>query len=272
MRSARRSAGSGRRGGPERGGVTRDPNPLPDLRLIAGLQPVREAIRAHGAKLERVAVQAAGGPRLTALARFAADQGVRQVVELPRAELDRLTHGALHQGAVAWAEPLRLIPFEELLGDPALLGVALDAIQDPQNFGAVIRSAAGVADAAVLWGEHASAPLGLATFRASAGAVEHARLCRVPSLAGALTEARDRGVQVIALDAQAEQRLADFDLSTPTLLVIGSEHEGLGRAVRKTASGFARLIETRHVASLNASVAAAIALYESVNQRMKSGR
>jgi 23S rRNA (guanosine2251-2'-O)-methyltransferase len=247
-------------------------NPFPELRLIAGLQPVREAIRAHGAKLRRVAVQANGGPRLTALERFASDQGVRDVLELPRAELDRLTQGTSHQGAVAWAEPLPLTSLDELLADPSLLGVALDSIQDPQNFGAVIRSAAGVADAAVLWGEHHSAPLGLATFRASAGAVEHAKLCRVPSLVGALSEARARGVQIVALDAQADRRLGELDLSGPTLLVIGSEHEGLGRAVRKTATALARLIETRHVASLNASVAAAIALYEAANQRMKSSR
>lgn len=247
-----------------------DPNPFPELRLVAGLQPVREAIRAHGANLRRVAVEAGDNPRIAAVARFATDSGVREVVELSRAELDRLTQGTAHQGVVAWADPLRLLELSELLADPALLGVALDAIQDPQNFGAVIRSATGVASAAVLWGEHASAPLSLATFRASAGAIEHARLCRVPSLPGALTAARDAGVQVVALDAQADRRLSELDLRGPTLLVVGSEHEGLGRAVRRSASAFARLVETRHVASLNASVAAAIALYEATNQRLKS--
>jgi len=74
----------------------------------------------------------------------------------------------------------------------------------------------------------------------------------------------------VTLEAQAERRLREFDLTVPTLLVVGSEHEGLGRAVRKAATGFARLIDVRSVASLNASVAAAIALYEIVNQRIKS--
>lgn len=264
----RKPGGFGRPG--RRAAPGPDPNPFPDLRLIAGLQPVREAIRAHGDELRRVAVEAGGNPRIGAVARFATDHGVGEVVELSRAELDRLTQGTSHQGVVAWASPLRLLELEDLLADPSLLAVALDGIQDPQNFGAVIRSATGVADAGVLWGEHASAPLSLSTFRASAGAIEHARLCRVASLVGALSAARDRGVQVIALDAQAERRLAEFDLGKPTVLVVGSEHEGLGRAVRKAASGFARLIDTRHVASLNASVAAAIALYEAANQRLKT--
>jgi len=92
-------------------------------------------------------------------------------VETPRLLLDALTEGTVHQGVVAWAPDLELIDFAQLLGEPELLGIVLDGISDPQNFGAVVRSAVGIAGAVVIWGEHASAPLSLATFRASAGAV-----------------------------------------------------------------------------------------------------
>ena len=240
------------------------------LRLIAGLQPVREAIRVHKAALRRVAIQDKDSPTLQALARFATDQGVAEVIVTARAELERWTEGGQHQGAVAWGPELQLIGFDELLGDPKLLAVALDGIQDPQNFGAVIRSAVGVADAAVLWGEHSSAPLSSATGRASAGAIEHARLCRVPSLVGALTSARERGISVIGLDAHAPERIGELDLSGATILVVGNEHEGMGRGVRRACSAVGRLTASGRIDSLNASVAAALALHESVIYRLKS--
>jgi 23S rRNA (guanosine2251-2'-O)-methyltransferase len=240
------------------------------LRLIAGLQPVREAIRVHRYGLQRVALEDKESPTLDALARFAADQGVPEVVRVSRAELESWTDGAQHQGVAAWGPDLKLTPLEDLLADPKLIALALDGIQDPQNFGAVIRSAVGVADAAVLWGEHSSAPLSPATGRASAGAIEHARLCRVPSLVGALTSARERGVAVVGLDAHAPTRVGELDLSGPTILVVGNEHEGMGRGVRRACSAVGRLTSSGRVDSLNASVAAALALHEAVVSRLKS--
>jgi len=237
---------------------------------VAGLQPVREAITAHGRAIQRVSVEHGDNPRLEALVRFATDHGVAEVTRESRLLLDALTEGTVHQGVVAWAPELELVDFAELLADPALLGMVLDGISDPQNFGAVVRSAVGIAGAAVVWGEHASAPLSLSTFRASAGAVEHARLCRVPSLTAALAEAVTTGVQVVGLDAQADRALHEVDLRGPTLLVLGSEGEGMGRSVRRALSCTARLAQSGRIGSLNASVAAAIGLYEASNQRTKT--
>jgi len=250
----------------------RERPPLPDVpgRLVAGLQPVREAITAHGRAIQRVSVEHGENPRLEALVRFATDHQVAEVTRESRLLLDALTEGTVHQGVVAWAPELELVDFAELLAEPNLLGMVLDGISDPQNFGAVVRSAVGIASAVVIWGEHASAPLSLATFRASAGAVEHARLCRVPSLTAALTEAVAHGVQVVGLDPQADRALRDLDLKQPTLLVLGSEGEGMGRSVRRSLSTTARLAQSGRIGSLNASVAAAIALYEASNQRVKT--
>lgn len=243
---------------------------LPDVpgRLIAGLQPVREAILAHGSAIPRVSVELGDSPRLEALARFASDHHVVEVTREPRAVLDALTEGTVHQGVVAWGPELSLLSMADLIARPALLGIVLDGISDPQNFGAVVRSAVGIAQAAVIWGEHASAPLSLATFRASAGAIEHAELCRVPSLTAALTDALSAGAQVIGLDPQADRALREIDLKQPTLLVLGSEGEGMSRSVRRALSGTARLAQSGRIGSLNASVAAAIALYEAANQRV----
>lgn len=239
---------------------------------MAGLQPVREALRAHGSGVRRVALDARRPPRLEALFRFARDQGVAELDWLHERELDRLSRGVSHQGALAWAPPLELAPLSALFDDPALMALAVDRVQDPQNFGALIRSAVGLGAGRVLWAEHASAPLTPATFRASAGAVEHAQLCRVPSLAGALGELAHRGVQVVGLDAHADTPLWRVNLCGPTVLVVGGEHSGLSRPVRRSCTHLARLVEPTQIEALNASVAAGIALYESAVQRVNPGR
>ena len=260
---------SARRGPPRR--TSSSDVPVPGVgRLVVGLQPVREAVRVHGARLERLAVDRKTTPRLDALTRFAADQGVGRIDRVDRADLDRIAGNTSHQGVAAWAPDLELSSLEALLATPDLLAVALDAIQDPQNFGAVVRSAVALADAPILWAEHSSAPLSPATFRASAGAIEHARLCRTASLVDALRQARAQGTRVVGLDGRADVMLSDLDLTTPTILVVGSEHEGLGRAVRRACSDFARLVSPGRIESLNASVAAAVALYEAAKQRCLS--
>lgn len=238
---------------------------MSEARLVLGIQPVREAIRAHGSALARVAVMQGGNRRLDALARFASDHGVT-VERMPRGKLDALSSGVSHQGAAAWAPPLELLPIEALAVPDALI-VALDGITDPHNFGATIRSAVALGASAVLWGEHHAAPLTPATFRASAGAIEHARLCRVPSLKSAITELSAHAVTSISLDLGAERSLDELDLRGPVALVIGSEDEGVARGVRQLCAQHARLRMTATIGSLNASVAAAVAVYEVQRQR-----
>ena len=235
-------------------------------RLIAGLQPVRELLRARPGSIEVLYVEAGESPQLAALVRFARDQGVTAAAA-SRGELDRRAAGARHQGAVAIASDLQMTPLEQLAVDEHTLVVALDELQDPQNFGAVVRSAVALGATAVLWPEHASAPLSAATFRAAAGAIEHATLCRVPSLVSALASLRERGVVAVALDSSGGVTLGTVDLKGPIVLVVGSEGKGLRRSVRNACEHVARLPMRGPIASLNASVAAAIALYEVARQR-----
>jgi 23S rRNA (guanosine2251-2'-O)-methyltransferase len=235
-------------------------------RLVYGIQPAREAIRVHGDRVQRVFIEQQGGPKLDALARFAEGRGI-PVEFSSRAELDRRTAGGRHQGVIVSAPDLVLAPLESVPTGPGSLTVALDGVMDPQNFGAVIRSAVALGATAILWPEHASAPLSPATFRASAGAVEHALLCRVPSLPGALEELTARGATAIALDAQGPVELGAIDLRGPVIIVIGAEDKGTRRGVRKACQHVARLPMAGPIGSLNASVAGAIALHEVVRQR-----
>src|SRR5690606_4589257 len=212
-RRSRSGASRGRPFGGDRGRVSTPATP----RLVLGQQAVREAIRAHGPRLGQVLIEERPGPRTAAIERFARDQGV-PITRVPRAELERLSKGTLHQGVAAWAPPLSLLPAEELWNRSDLLAVALDGIVDPQNFGAVIRSAVALGPCPVVFPENASAPLTPATFRASAGAIEHASLVRVPSLPSLLREAAARGVSVLGLAPEANRFLHEVDLTGPTLL------------------------------------------------------
>jgi 23S rRNA (guanosine2251-2'-O)-methyltransferase len=236
-------------------------------RLICGLQPVREAIRAHGNKITKVEVEGVQGkqPQLDALARFATDQGI-EVHRVDRAHLEKWTKGARHQGAACLAPDLELLTLRDLPLENALL-LALDELEDPQNFGAILRSSVALGATAVIWPEHRSAPLSPATFRASAGAVEHATLVKVGSLTQALAELTAREVQVVGLDANGDARLDEIDLTVPTVLVVGAEGKGLRKPVKSACDRLAKLPMTRAIGSLNASVAAALALYEARRQR-----
>lgn len=245
------------------------------MRLVLGIQGAREAIIAHGTGLARVLVEQRHeeAPQIEAVARFAHDRGVR-VERVPRATLDRLAQGERHQGVIAEAPPLRMHPLDSLAEglDHDALFIALDELTDPHNFGAIVRSAVALGADGVVWPEDKSAPLSAAMARASAGAVEHARLCRVSSLPNALKDLVDAGMNVVGLDASATVHLDEIDLTLPTCLVVGSEGKGLRRSTRKICTAVAKLPMKGPVASLNASVAAAIALYEVVRQRQHGDR
>jgi len=238
-------------------------------RRIMGVQPVREAIRADAGRVVRVMVlQRAGAASATlqALARFAQDHGV-QVEPVDSSTLDRMAHGVAHQGVIAIAADLRIVDIEQVLASSPQTVIALDQISDPQNFGAIIRSAVAFGTDAVLWPEHASAPLTPATFRASAGAIEHATLCRVPKLPAAIEQLRRAGMVAVGLAGDAADSIESVDLAQPVVVVVGSEGSGLRRTVRAACSRVVRLPTLPPVSTLNASVAAAVALYEVCRQR-----
>lgn len=246
----------------------RDPDGLDSegRRLVLGQQAVREVIRVHGKNTHRVLIEKKTSPRVEALKKFALDQSV-EVHEVTRGELDRISGATLHQGVAALAPPLTFTPVEDLFVKDDLIAVALDGVVDPQNFGAVVRSAVGIANAPILWAESSSAPLSPAMFRASAGAIEHATLCRVNSLHGTLAQAVSAGIDVIGLAPEAELALHEVPLRGPTIVVIGSEQKGMGRAVRKTCTQLVKLTQSGAVQSLNASVAAGISVHHAAVSR-----
>ncbi|APR99777.1 TrmH family RNA methyltransferase [Pajaroellobacter abortibovis] len=247
--------------------------PSTDSRLVCGYQPVREAIRAHTQKIRKLFVEHKHmlSPKLKELVSLAVSHGI-PIEQIPRSRMDQMGKGIQTQGVIAYAPPFSFLSLEaidSLLTTPLVI---LDELEDPQNFGAAIRSAVALGSPTVIWPEHYSAPLSPTTFRASAGAIEHARLCRVPNLPHALTQLQAQGITVIGLDTHGELPL-ERALPTsrnPIAVVAGAEGKGLRKSVKRACSKTAYLTMQGPLASLNVSVALAIALYEIARARSPS--
>jgi len=243
------------------------------VRTLYGVNPIRELLRAGGEGLSELWL-AEGGDRARAfadLARLARERGAK-VREAPRAKLDRLAGTDRHQGVVAVVADYQYRELEDLLdaarraGEPPLL-VVLDGIEDPQNLGAIIRSAHALGAHGVIIPKDRAAGITSAAAKASAGAVEHCPVARVTNLAQSVDALKQAGVWTVGTDADAPEDLSQVDLRVATALVIGSEGSGVRPLVLRTCDRVARIATRGKVGSLNASASAAIALYEAARQR-----
>jgi 23S rRNA (guanosine2251-2'-O)-methyltransferase len=245
-----------------------------DEEVVAGRRPVEEAFVArrkayrllvtpqrrqalekivlHATSLRIPIVEVEGGT-LTAIAGFDGHQGVGLVVEARRyATTDEILARARERG-----EP----PFV----------LVLDSLEDPQNVGTLLRSAEAAGVHGVLFPTKRQAPLSPAAVKASAGAVEHLLLAPVDDLAGALADLHIDGLRIVGAEAEAPLTARQADLRGPLALVVGSEGQGLGPAVRRRTDLLVRIPMRGAIGSLNASVAGSILLFEAVAQRDPDG-
>ena len=238
--------------------------------IVYGINPVLEALRAG--RVREVRVGTRGGERMRALLTLAAERGV-PVVQLPVDALSRQARGGVHQGVVADVEDAREYGVEDLVrgaGATPLI-VVLDAIEDPHNLGAILRTAdAAGADGVVVQSRRSAALDGTAA-KASAGAVAHVRIAEVVNIARALEELKSLGIWTVGLAGDAETSYDAVDLTLPTAIVLGAEGTGLRRLVREKCDLTASIPMQGHVASLNVSVAAGVVLFEAVRQRLRRG-
>lgn len=231
---------------------------------------MREALEA-GRPLDRVlVVRGHHGERLDALVQLARRAGVPVRFE-ERAQVDRAAGSREHQGVVAFAAAKPAVGLEDLLkaarASPPGLLVLLDGIEDPHNLGAIIRTSLAAGAQGVIVTERRSAGLTDAVGRASAGALAHLPVARVPNLARAMEEVKEAGCWLVGFDERAEKSLTDLDLTGPVGIVLGGEGKGLHELVRTRCDFLASIPTTGPVRSLNVSVAAGIALFEVVRQR-----
>src|SRR5687768_15150064 len=234
--------------------------------LIYGINSVAEALRAGRVRQIRVASRA--DDRLQRILDDAAARGVK-VLRVAPDTLDRDARSGVHQGIVADVTPLPEATLDDVLrgGDNPPLIVVLDAVEDPQNVGAILRTVDAAGATGVVRQTRRAAPLDGAAAKASAGAVHHVAVADVVNIARALEELKEAGVWTVGLDEAGENPYYRLDLTVPTALVVGAEGQGLRRLVRERCDFVASIPMAGHVSSLNVSAATAIVLFEAVRQR-----
>jgi 23S rRNA (guanosine2251-2'-O)-methyltransferase len=220
--------------------------------------PIRAAYVAEGAERD---------DRLRDIFRLAASRRTA-LLEVTRVELDRLTGGALHQGIALHLPSFEYAHPDDLLAaaldsDRKPLIVALDSITDPRNLGAIVRSAAAFGAHGVLIPERRSAGMTAAAWKTSAGAAARIPIARATNLNRSLRAYANAGLTLIGLDGRAVMSINEVPaISGPVVLLVGSEGAGLSRLVREACDALASIPISTSVESLNAGVAAGIALYE----------
>jgi 23S rRNA (guanosine2251-2'-O)-methyltransferase len=258
---------------PPRSSEQRERSERSEQRYVYGVNPVLEALRARSDEVERLYItEGQLGSRAAAeILSRARDAGIR-VERVVRERLATLADGGVHQGVVAelrgfqYAELADVLAAAQESGRPALL-VVLDGIQDPHNLGAIIRSAHALGAHGVVIGKDRAVQVTGVVAKASAGAVEHCPIARVVNISRALEELKEAGVWVAAADTHATEPLWKARLDGPLALVVGAEGAGVREGVLKHCDFRLRIPMAGQVGSLNASVSAALLLYEVARQR-----
>lgn len=245
--------------------------------MVAGRNSVVEALRAHiPVTTMYVASRIDVDDRVREALKVAAERGL-PVLETPRGELDRLTDGAIHQGLALQVPPYEYVHPADLLAAAAGAGqapliVALDGITDPRNLGAVVRSAAAFGGHGVIVPERRAAGMTAGAWKTSAGAAARLPVARVTNLTRALEQLQRDGCFVVGLDMDGDAALPQLAMAHDALvLVIGSEGKGLSRLVRQTCDLVMSIPMHAASESLNAGVAAGVALYEVARRRSHGG-
>jgi 23S rRNA (guanosine2251-2'-O)-methyltransferase len=242
--------------------------------LLLGRNPVVEALRARIPATALYVVPDAGkaDERIAEAVQLAGDRGL-PLLEVGKAEFDRMSGGALHQGIglqvppYDYAHPDDLLAIAHDSGRPPLL-VAMDGVTDPRNLGAVVRSAAAFDAHGVVVPQRRAVGMTASAWRTSAGAAARLRVARAVNLSRTLADYQKAGLQTVGLAGDGDVELQDYDgFADAVALVVGAEGTGLSRLVREHCDVVVRIPIDRATESLNVSVAAGIALYAAAQAR-----
>jgi 23S rRNA (guanosine2251-2'-O)-methyltransferase len=238
---------------------------------VWGRNPVLEILRGGGRRTNEIAVLAGGRGPLSEIVALARRAGVK-VSYRTREQLSAIAGTDAHQGVVARIASREYVDFERLLAIPAERGavpffLALDQIQDPRNFGAILRSAAAFGVHGVVVTKHHAVGLTDAVARTAMGAAEHVAVARETNLVAALEAVKASGVWVYGTAVSGGVPVWATDLRGPVCLVLGGEGEGVRPLVARTCDALVTIPMNGGVGSLNVAAAAAIACYEVARQR-----
>lgn len=237
---------------------------------IIGRNPVAEAIKS-GREIDKIMVKKGEiEGSLRPIIKKARDMGI-PVIEADRNKLDQLADGGNHQGVIALAAAHDYASIDDIFKHAENKGhapfiVILDKITDPHNFGSIIRTANCAGADGIIIPKRGSVGLNEVVAKTSAGAIEYVPVCKVTNIAQTIDALKDRGVWVAGAEAGGDT-MYKTDLKGSMALVIGSEGEGISRLVKEKCDFLVEIPMFGDVNSLNASVAAAVLMYEIVRQR-----
>ncbi|MBI3794299.1 MAG: 23S rRNA (guanosine(2251)-2'-O)-methyltransferase RlmB [Nitrospinae bacterium] len=234
--------------------------------IVFGKHPVMEVLRAGKRRVETIFHVPESAQRLKDVLDFAQKKGI-PLKTAGNHQLDRRTQGAVHQGILAVVEPIPLHEldfFIDLVKSKTTtpVVVAMDSIEDPHNFGAVLRSAETLGVAGAIFPKDRSCDINSTVVKSSAGATEHMDFCRVTNISETLRRLRKEGFYAVAAEADGEVSLPDFEPQFPLVVVIGSEGRGVRPLVRKNCDTAVKIPILGKLDSLNVSSASAIIFYE----------
>lgn len=242
-----------------------------ETNLIEGRHAVSEALRSGRTIDKLYLLYGSNDSALAALKSRAMTQGIA-VNECDRQRLDAMSTTGVHQGVIAVAAAHEYAQLQDILraaheaGEAPLI-VVCDGINDPHNLGAIIRSAGAAGAHGVVIPKHRSVGLTATVAKAAAGALEYVPVARVPNMTAALKELKEQGVWIYGTSDRGSGALYATDLTGPAAIVIGSEGDGMSRLVGETCDFIMSIPMRGKIASLNASNAAAVVLFEAVRQR-----
>ena len=241
------------------------------METVEGRRTVYELLRSAG-RVEKILIAKESKPTdiLEKIEALAKEQGVR-IDTVDKDRLDDIAGSRAHQGVIAYITAYEYLPFTELCSgldiatNPVIL--LLDGVTDPQNFGALIRSADATGAAGVVITKRRSAPVTAAVHKASAGATAYVDIAQVSNLSYAIDELKEMGFWVVGASEKAKRAYYEIDLNMPLVVVLGSEGGGLSRLVAEKCDFLASIPMKGNISSLNVSVAGAVLLYEALRQR-----
>jgi 23S rRNA (guanosine2251-2'-O)-methyltransferase len=239
--------------------------------ILYGTHSVLECLKSGSRPIERLHfLQGFASRPLQELIELAKEKKIPFKFE-PRAVLDRKCNGMVHQGVVAICASQTFVDIEDLLENPGSkkLLVILDSIEDPRNFGAILRSCAAFGVDGVIVPKDHAAGLSATVAKTAEGGLEHLKIARVTNLTRGIEQLKEAGIWVLGVESGQEQDIEQIDLKVPLALVLGNEGKGIRRLVREHCDFLASIPAAGPIHSLNVSVAAGIALYEVVRQRKR---
>jgi len=239
--------------------------------LIVGRNSVREALKSGRAINKLLLARGEKHGSIVEIINMAHKQGL-VVQEIDPAKLGSMSGGLRHQGIAALVSPVPYTDVETILTaayqkKEAPFIVLLDELEDPHNVGAILRTADATGVHGVLLPQRRSCSLSATVAKTSAGAVEYVPVARIGNMTQEIDKLKRQGLWVVGADADGDKDYFDVDLTGPLLVIVGNEGKGLGRLVKQQCDYLVRIPMRGRIASLNASVACSLLLYEVLRQR-----